>query len=316
MLSRVAENIYWAARYVERAENTARVINVNANLLLDLPRGIAPGWEPLIAITGSDELYQKRHKEYGERAVLRFLIGDPENSGSILSALRAARENCRTIRDIVPREAWEQINELFLFARDNVQEGLTKRGRHGFLKHIVVGSHTINGLLAGTMNHDEGFRFLRLGRYVERADMTTRIIDVRSDNLLPDDAPELRPFDNIQWMSVLKSLTAYQMYRRSMQASIRRRDVLRFLLQSPEFPRAFLYCVEAAEQDVADLPRNDGVLRVIGRLKRAVRGNEVEQLGQEALHAFMDELQLGLGDLHSELAQAWFLPPPEETAAA
>ena len=251
MLSRVAENIYWLARYVERAENTARLVNVNANLLLDLPKGIAPGWAPLIAMTGSTEGYLKRHRDYGERAVLRFLIGDPDNPDSILNALQLARENCRTIRDIVPREAWEQINELHLFARDKVQEGLTKRGRHGFLKQIVLGSQTITGLLAGTMNHDQGYHFLRMGRFLERADMTTRIVDVRSDNLLPDDTVGLRPFDNVQWMSVLKSLTAYQMYRRSMQVRIRRRDVLRFLLRSPEFPRAVLHCVQCVEQDVA-----------------------------------------------------------------
>ena len=316
MLSRVAENIYWLARYIERAEDVARIVTVNANLLMDLPKGIAPGWEPLIVITGSTELYFKRHKECNERAALRFLIGDPDNPGSILTSLRGARENCRTIRDIVPREAWEQINELYLFARDNVQEGITKRGRHPFLKRIVLGSQTIHGLLSGTMNHDQGYFFLRMGRNLERADMTTRIIDVRSGNLLPDDAPELRPFDNIQWMSVLKSLTAYQMYRRTMQARIRRGDVLRFLLQSPEFPRAFNYCVDAAARSAEQLPHNEAPLRVIGGLKRQVMGTQVELLDQSELHSFIDELQIGLGELHSELAQAWFLPPVDEAASA
>jgi uncharacterized alpha-E superfamily protein len=316
MLSRVAENIYWLARYIERAENTARIVSVNAILLLDLPKGIAPGWEPLVAISGGEEAYLKRHKEYGERAVLRFLIGDPDNPGSILSSLRAARENCRTIRDIVPREAWEQINELFLYARDNVQEGLTKRGRHGFLKRIILGSQTITGMLAGTMNHDQGYHFLRMGRNLERADMTTRILDVRSANLLPQDTAELHPFDNIQWMSVLKSLTAYQMYRRSEQARIHRDNVLRFLLLNRDFPRAFLHCVEVVKKSAHDLPGNDGVLRVIGRLKRQVTGSEVERLDQAALHRFMDELQIDLGDLHNELAGAWFLPSVEAPEAA
>jgi uncharacterized alpha-E superfamily protein len=316
MLSRVAENIYWMSRYIERAEDVARIVTVNANLLLDLPKGIAPGWEPLIVITGSNEPYFKRHKECGERSALRFLIGDADNTGSILSSLRAARENCRTIRDIVPREAWEQINELYLFARDNVQEGITKRGRHAFLRRIVLGSQTIHGLLSGTMNHDEGYQFLRIGRNLERADMTTRIIDVRSANLLPDDAPELRPFDNIQWMSVLKSLTAYQMYRRTMQARIRRGDVLRFLLQSEEFPRAFHYCVAAVSRCVDDLPNNEASLRVIGRLNRTVIGTRVEGLDQHSLHEFIDELQLGLADLHAEVAKAWFLPEPEIAKAS
>jgi uncharacterized alpha-E superfamily protein len=123
MLSRVAENIYWLARYVERAENTARIVTVNANLLLDLPKGIAPGWRPLIDITGANALFEEHYKDYGERQVVRFLLGDERYPGSILSALGAARENCRTIRDVVPREAWEQINELYLFAREELAKG-------------------------------------------------------------------------------------------------------------------------------------------------------------------------------------------------
>jgi uncharacterized alpha-E superfamily protein len=123
MLSRVAENIYWMARYVERAENTARIVSVNANLLLDLPKGIAPGWRPLVDITGANALFEEHYKDYGERQVVRFLIADERNSGSILAALVAARENCRTIRDFVPREAWELLNEIYLFAREDLPRG-------------------------------------------------------------------------------------------------------------------------------------------------------------------------------------------------
>ena len=117
MLSRVAENIYWMSRYIERAENTARLVSVATNLMLDLPKGMHQGWEPLISISGAHELFLKRHDNYGERAVLRFLIGAPENPDSILASLHNARENCRTVRDIILREIWEQINEFhhFLF---------------------------------------------------------------------------------------------------------------------------------------------------------------------------------------------------------
>jgi uncharacterized alpha-E superfamily protein len=316
MLSRVAENIYWLARYVERAENMARLVTVNANLLLDLPKGIAPGWEPLITITGSNDLFLKRHRAYGERAVLRFLIGEVEHPGAILSSLRAARANCRTIRDSIPRAAWEQINELYLQARDDVQEGLTKRGRHTFLKQIILGAQTLTGMLAGTMNHDQGYHFLRMGRNLERADMTSRIVDVRSASLLPEDVSELRPYDNIQWMSVLKSLSAYQMYRRSMQIRIRRSDVLSFLLQSQVFPRAFHHCLDAVQNSVELLPHNEAPLRVIGRLKRRVMGTQLGRLDQAELHEFIDALQLGLGELHHEIASAWFLPPAEQETAA
>jgi len=306
MLSRVAENIYWMGRYLERAEDAARLVSVNTNLLLDLPRGIAPGWEPLIIISGADQAFREQHTECTERRALRFLIGDEKNPSSILSSLRAARENCRTIRDIVPRESWEDINDVYFYARENLQLGLTKGGRHKYLRQIVRGCQTIVGSLAGTMNHDQGFAFLRLGRFAERADMTTSIVDVRTADLLPEDAPELRPFDNIQWMSVLKSLTGYQMYRRSMQVRVRRSAVLRFLFQNGEFPRSIMHSLIQAETIAGGLGHNESVLRILGRLKRLVQGTEVAALTQQELHQFVDVIQLGLIELHDELERSYF----------
>ncbi len=316
MLSRVAENMYWMARYVERAEDTARLVTVNANLLLDLPRGIAPGWRPMVDICGANAQFEERYGEYSERHVLRFLLGDTDNPGSVLSALTAARESCRTIRDAVPREGWEQINELYLFAKDNLAAGITKGGRHTYLKRIVVGAQTITGLLAGTMSHDLGYDFIRIGRNLERADMTSRIIDVRSADLLQTTS-DLRPFDTIQWVSVLKSLTGYQMYRRSMQVAVSRAQVLKFLFQGRDFPRAFLHCVDAVEVSIAPLPKPDAPLRVVARVKRTVQETDVGQLELAALHQFVDDLQLGLTELHTELAGAYFLPEAGlRTAAA
>ncbi|MCU0836702.1 MAG: alpha-E domain-containing protein [Chromatiaceae bacterium] len=314
MLSRVAETIYWFARYLERAEDTARIVAVNANLLLDLPRGVAPGWRPLVDITGANALFEEHYKEYGERQVVRFLLGDERYPGSILSALSGARENCRTIRDVVPREAWEQINELYLYARDELPTGLAKKGRHAYLKHVILGVQTIMGLLGGTMLHDQGYLFLRIGRHLERADMVTRTVDVRSANLLPAEARELGPFNTIQWVSVLKSLTAYQMYRRSEQVRVQRGPVLRFLFQNAQFPRAVHFCVESVRKGLGPLPRNEAALRVAGRLKRNLLGTKVERLSQSELHAFVDDLQLDIGDLHVEIARTWFLPPPEPPA--
>ena len=312
MLSRVAEHLYWMARYVERAENTARVVMVNANLLLDLPKGVAPGWAPLIWITGFTEPFEARYKSYGERQVVKFLLGDEDNTGSIVSSLRGARENARAIRDIMPREAWEQLNSLYLTARAQVADGLTKRGRHSYLRQIIQGSQGLTGLLGGTMNHDQGYYFLRVGRNLERADMTTRLIDVRSADLLPAES-ELRPFETIQWVSVLRSLTAYQMYRRSRQVRVTRSEVLRFLFRSDEFPRAVSYCMNVAEHSISALPRNEDALRVIGRIRRQLQEAEIGSLQQNDLHAYVDELQLSLGELHSEIARTWFLP--EEVSA-
>ncbi len=307
MLSRVAENLYWSARNLERAENTARLVNVNAHLLLDLPKGIAPGWEPLIAITGGEALYHELYPEPDERSVVKFLVADRRNTGSILSSLAAARENTRTIRDVVPREVWEAINELHLDAKADEQAGLSKRGRHTYLTGVIRGAQSISGMVMGTMNHNAGYEFMRIGRLLERADMTTRIVDVRSANLLPDETSGLRPFENIQWMSVLKSLTAYQMYRQKMQVRVRRVDSLRFLLQDDEFPRSLYRCIVQLGRGLARLPRNEGPRRALGRLQRTVPGADMAALSQVGLHEFIDQLQVGLAALHDEISRTYFL---------
>jgi len=319
MLSRVAENLYWMARYIERAENTARLVSVNAFLLLDLPRGIAPGWEPLIAITGSVKDFEARHKDYDERSVVKFLIGDPDSPSSILNALLMARENCRTVRDIVPSMAWEQLTELLLFARENVQSGVTKKGRHAYLKRIIDASHMLHGMLASTMLRDAGYQFLRVGRSLERADMTTRIVDVRTENLLPEETTELRPFETIQWMSVLKSLSAYHMYRRKMQVQVRRSEALRFLFLDNEFPRSVLYCLNAVEEGLGAIEHDRDAPRALRTLARKVARTKVQGLSHDALHDFIDELQVGLTGIHQRIAEVYFLPmqePPQMAQSA
>lgn len=315
MLSRVAENLYWMARYVERAENTARLVSVNAFLLLDLPRGIAPGWQPLITITGSDGIYAARHKDFDERSVVKFLLGDVANPSSILSCLQAARENCRTVRDIVPRMTWEQLTELLIHAREHLQSGMTKKGRHVYLGRIIEGAQRHAGMLDASLMRDAGYQFLTIGRNLERADMTTRIVDVRTDNLLPDEAPGLRPFETIQWMSVLKSLTAYQMYRRKMQVQVQRSEVLEFLFLDPAFPRSVMHCLGAVEEAVGALRHDPASLRALRDVTHTLARTKVRALSHDELHAFIDTLQLGIIDVHARLASAYF-PPVAEPAQA
>jgi uncharacterized alpha-E superfamily protein len=316
MLSRVAENIYWMARYVERAENTARLVRVNANLLLDLPRGVAPGWEPLVSIMGMDREFRQRYTRVSERNVVKFLIGDSSNHCSILSSLRAARENCRTVRDIIPRSGWEQLNELYLVAKENLHAGLTKSGRHGYLARIIAGSQTINGLLGSTLFRDEAYQFLRIGRNLERADMTTRIIDVRSTDLLPEETAESKTFDTIQWVSVLNSLSAYQAYRRKVQVRVKRDEALEFLFKNTQFPRAIMHCLYAVEESLGELKNNRDSLEVLRQLIHKISVTRVDRLRKEQLHAFIDQLQLGIINLHGAMEETYFLPPAETAAAS
>jgi uncharacterized alpha-E superfamily protein len=306
MLSRVASNIYWMARYIERAENTARLVNVNTHLLLDLPKKIRLGWEPIIDISSSRNEFYELYSTADERSVVNFMVTDLKNPSSILSSLNLARENARTIRDIIPREAWEQINELYLQSKSKAATVLTYRHRYDYLRSVILGTQTITGLLAGTMTHDEGYNFLRMGRNLERADMTTRIIDVRSATLLPEMAEDLTPFENLQWVGVLKSLTAYQMYRREVRLRVSRPDVLKFLLQEDRFPRALYHTLLEVESCLHTMPKHEKPLRLVQKLQRVLLRAKPQELKQEKLHEFIDVLQLGLITINDSISKTYF----------
>jgi uncharacterized alpha-E superfamily protein len=306
VLARVVENVYWLARYLERAENTARLVSVNTNLLLDLPKGLAPGWQPLVDITGSRAMFDARGIRADERDIVQFLLADPENPGSIVSSFKRARENARTLRDIFPTEAWELLNHSFLEFIEELSTGLNKRTRFNFLKRIVLTSQTIIGALEGTMNRNDAYTFLMLGRNVERADMTSRIVDVRSAQLLPDDAPELRPFDTIQWVSVLKSLSGYEMYRLSRRTRVSRTDVLEFVLRGDQFPRACGFSLRQIEQCLLALPRSAGVLDALAGVIRFLGQADLAALDQPGLHELIDRLQLHIIGVHDGIAQTYF----------
>jgi uncharacterized alpha-E superfamily protein len=315
LLSSVAERVYWMSRYIERAENTARIILVNHNLLLDLPRNTEFGWEALISITGNDEIFRQHHAEATERNVLRFLVADERNHNCIVCSLGMARENLRTTRAIVPRDAWEILNDLHAYARDNRNSGISRRGRFAYMRRIIDYCQMLVGKLSGTMSHDTTYEFIRMGRNMERADMVTRVLDVRASNLLPSHGEELKPFDDIQWKSVLESLEAYQMYRRQVHVSVRGRAVLSFLLQDDLFPRTVHYCLGEIEQCLRGLPGNESALRVVGRAQRLVKEVAVNEILKEGLDTFIDDLQKIHGQLNQQLTDTYFKGLEEQPAA-
>ena len=308
MLSRVAENVYWLARYLERAESTARLVNINANLLLDLPPEYRPGWLALIDITGSRELFDARERRAEERDVVHFLIADLDNPGSILSSVRSARENARMLRDVLPNEVWEHMNELFMEIKEKLPAALSKRIRFHFLQRIIRGMQALTGELEGTMSRNDAFTLLMLGRNLERADMTSRIIDVRSAQLLPEDAPGFGPFDTIQWLNLLKSLSGYQMYRLSQRTHVSRSAVLEFVLRDLRFPRACQFCLKEVEHFLRALPRSGGVLGSLGGARSFLDKATLATLDQAALHEFIDRLQLHIIVVHEGIAQTYFPP--------
>lgn len=306
MLARVAESLFWMARYCERAEDLARLLNVNAHLMLDLPKGVAPGWRALIDISGADEMYCKKFTDYDEKSVVKFLIADPESFSSIVFSINSARENARTIRDVIPREAWEHINAFSMWVKEKAEKSLPRRQRFDFLNEVILRCQTLNGILAGSMNHDQGYLFFRLGRNLERADMTTRIIDVRSAGLgSASEHERYDHFDNLQWMSVLKSLTAYQMYRQSTNVSVRRAEVLKFLFLSEVFPRAVTHCLGDLEDGIQSLPRNAVALAALARARQLVK-TDTTAMSQMDLHQFIDQVQIGLNGVCQALSDSYF----------
>lgn len=311
LLSSLAEKIYWFSRYVERTENTARIVLVNNNLLLDTPRTTTFGWEPIVSITGVAKLFYERHKEATERNVIRFLLIDKHNPGCMLSTLGYARENLRTARGIFPREVWETLNDLHEYVKTNSANALARRDRYNFLDHVINTCHVIQGMLSVTMRHDQAYEFIRLGRNIERADMTTRVIDVRAGNLIPKQAEELKPFDDIQWKSVLDSLAAYLVYRRCVHVRVFGPEVLRFLLKDVYFPRSVMYCLNEMRQCLHALPSKEPSLKILEKAQRLIKRADVTKNTGDKLNKFVDKFQVILIKLDQEINSAYFSLPDD-----
>ena len=308
MLSRVAENLYWMARYLERAEDTARLIRVTRHLMLDFPGTATLGWSSLITITGADAIYDEHHQERSGPTVLGFLCANRKYGGSILGALTAARENLRTTRDVMPREVWEEINRLLLELSGMVQREIDPRRVDQFLHAAIRGAQTLVGMLNGSLSETPARTFCEIGLQIERADMISRIVDVRSANLLPRIETDLIPFENLQWMSVLKSLSAHQMYRQQVRLKVRGPDVVRFILLNPLFPRSVMRCLRQLEARFATLPRADEARAGVSALVELLNSEDLAALARmpEQLNAFLDRIQLGIIDLHELIKTTWF----------
>ncbi len=316
MLSRVAERLYWLARYMERAENTARLVNVYSNFLLDLPSGTSVGWETLIQITGDDGLYAELFEVADEKNVSKYLLTNKVNPGSILNSLTMARENARTTREIIPSEAWELINGLYLYAKENTKKSASRRGRQEFSKRIINSAQQLTGLLSGCMSHNDGYDFVVMGRNLERADMTSRIIDVGAEALMKpaNDGLDIVLYENSLWMNVLRSLNAYQMYRQHVQERVNGKDVVEFLMLDRQFPRTLLHCLSRIEEAARQLPNNEDCLRSVARTLRRIGDVKIEGLLiDSALYDFIDQLQLEFSAIHNSISAVWFMANMEQS---
>jgi uncharacterized alpha-E superfamily protein len=296
LLARVADRLYWGARYVERAEDTARIVRAYHELVVDFPGDVMLRWEPLAAIAGNVVAFEFADDDYsGELAVLHFLIADRHNPGSIASCVAASRENLRTTREVIPREAWQTVNALSHYVAAGAAIGVRRQHRDRFLSRVVDDSRRLDGVIDSTMTRQNSYRMFRLGRLMERAEMTTRVLGVRAAGLLQVQAAGIEPLsDEVQWMGVLRSLSALQMYQRATRGPVEGEPVVRFLLFDASFPRSVQSCLDEVRSVLVSLPTPHDVLAVLDDAAAVVAEARPIASDGHALDDAMDRVQLAM----------------------
>jgi len=337
MLSRVADAVYWASRYVERAENVARFVNVNLDLMLDSPSAQKPSWEPLVMTTGDQEWFQENYETANADTVTQFLTFDRKYPNSILSSVMAARENARTVREIISREMWQEVNSLYL----TVLEASKKPGRGEemavFYERVKVAGIYYAGVTDATLSHREAWHFSRLGRMMERADKTSRILDVKYFVLLPAQPAQAAPagssqsqsqsqsqsngkqsqsqsnssIDQVGWTALLNSASALQMYRQQIH-SISPLEVAGFLLLDASFPRSIRYCIHQAQASLHAITGSPigsyktEAERLMGTLRASLDYANIDQIMEFGLHEYLDQLQNTLNEISGAVHKRFF----------
>lgn len=313
MLSRAAENMYWMARHLERAENTARLVSVHGETRLDHPDPAELAWERVLSIPGALGTFRARGLQLTERDVADFLVGDPRNPSSVLSACAAARENNRTLIEVLPRESWEEVNALHQLASQPGAASSHRRDEH--LREIIGRAQAMAGLFLGALNHDDGYIFLRLGRAIERADFAARVM-LGHFEFVEHGAGDHQSLRGADWVGALRSLTAFQMYRRSVQGPITGQRVVRFLTCSTVFPRAIAYSVKEAEQALERLPNPGLAVAAAAHLFATVADEHCPAGNQTDLAAAIMSVQDDLRALHGLVAATYFVPRPQASSRA
>ena len=299
LLARTADRLYWGARYVERAEDTARIVRAYHDLVVDYPSVELLRWEPLAALTGSaGSVVVPASDPSGERTVLRHLLADRANPGSIVSAVGSARENLRTTREVMPREAWQAVNQLSQYVAATAPGAVERQLRDRFLLRVVEISRRLDGILESTMSRSDEYRMLRLGRLVERADMTTRVLGVAAAGILQLEAADQGDLvnDEIRWMNVLRSVSALQMYQRAVRGPIDGIEVVRFLLSYGPFPRSVQGCFDEIRSVLLGLPGPQSVLARLDETEQVLAAADPTAAGAP-LDAAMDRVQVAIAAL-------------------
>lgn len=315
MLSRVANSIYWMNRYIERAENNARFIGVTFNLILDMPKNEQAQWEPLLYASGDYDPFMEIYPNTSRANILRFMSFDDRNPNAILSCVHRARENARSIREIISKEMWEHINQFYhRCAEASRREKWKMDDWQDFYNQVKMDSQLFYGIVDATFTRSEGWQFGRLGRYLERADKTSRFIDVKYFILLPDVHEVGSNLDVLQWSAVLKSVSAFNMYRQT-HLSINPSEIVEFLMLDQYFPRSLFYCLKEVEEAIVQITGHSSkrhpAVKVIGKLRSDLEYNDINDIFKFGLHETLDLFQQKLNKVGNVIYESYFELKPE-----
>ena len=316
MLSRVANSLYWMSRYIERAENTARLVDVNLQLLLDFrtldDARLADHWMPIIQSTADEAAFLARHKTATASTVTEFLVFQETNPNSILSSICSARENARMVRDQITVEFWEEVNRLFLFMHSPQARHIWRSSPTEFFQHIKAASLHLIGLSSATLIHNEGWWFSQAGMLIERADKTSRILDLRHAQLPAQGMPKnITQAEALEWAAVLRSCSAWDAFKSIHGAEVHPQFVAGFLLLNEDFPRSVRFCVEGlndALRRISGVPGSrfsNEAEKLAGRLVAELQFGTVEEIFARGLHEYIDELQTKLNAIGQALFDAY-----------
>ncbi|HMP74194.1 MAG TPA: alpha-E domain-containing protein [Kiritimatiellia bacterium] len=320
MLSRVADSMYWMSRLVERAENVARFIDVTWNIMLEQRDESINAWAPLIHVTGDYELFEKKHGEPTMESVVEFLTFDREYPHSIYSCVRQARENARTIREVISSEMWEYLNRLYLKVSDHAALGTQAvLDSHPFFTEVRLAGNLFNGITDNTLSHGEAWHFGRMGRLLERADKTSRMLDVKYFMLLPSVTDIGTPYDELQWIALLRSASGYEMYRKRF-GRITPLNIVNFLVLDTYFPRTLLYCVTKSEESLHRITGtplgsfSNVAEQRMGQLRSELAFSSAPEIISRGLHEFVDLFQSRLNAVDEAVYKTFFELRPTPSA--
>lgn len=298
-------------RYIERAENYARFIDVNYNLTLEQSPGLTEQWKPLVVTTGDWNHYVTLHEKVEKSKVIYFLGFDPQNLNSIYNCIVMARENARAIRPEITKEVWEQINSLYYYVKNATEKKVwQKKDPRAFFFDIKMGCQLLYGIFDATISRNEGYHFGKIGQLLERADKTSRVLDVKYHLLLPTPDSVGSPIDLLQWVALLKSVSAYDMYRQQ-NGKLTPLGISQFLILDKIFPRSMLRCLIDAEQSLyAITGSKDGYANVadrqLGILRSQLGYADIQDIFKSGLHEYLDNFQKDLNSVSFAIYNTFF----------